>query len=103
MKEILLLAFYQESDWNKLFLADEQSEQKPWRPERPRRSGGTLYKGIAGRRWGDEVARQIEVGLGSAACATQWALDSRLEILGSRKYSEQQRAQVGDPNGRVEG
>ena len=65
--------------------------------------GAHLYKGIAGRSWGDEVDRQIEVGLGSAECATQRALDSRLEILGSRKYSEQQRAQVGHPNGRVEG
>lgn len=52
-----------------------------------------MYKGRAGRSWGDEVDRQIEVGLGSAGCAMQRALDSRLERLGSRKNSEQQRAQ----------
>ena len=42
-------------------------------------------------------------GLGGSEWAMQRALDSRLETLGSRKYSEQQRAQVGLPNGRVEG
>lgn len=62
-----------------------------------------MYKGRAGRSWGDEVDRQIEVGLGSAGCAMQRALDFRLERLGSRKNSEQQRAQVGHPNGKVEG